>query len=56
MVRIGGAIYDTLGIVTRREPITYVVILGERTEQNLHVAELATMAMAMRCLPHYLVG
>jgi hypothetical protein len=47
---------DTLGIVTRREPITYAVTLGARTEQNPYIAELAAMAMAMRCLPHHLVG
>jgi hypothetical protein len=50
------SIYDTLGIVTRREPITYAITLGARTEQNPYTAELAAMAMAMRCLPHYLVG
>jgi hypothetical protein len=54
IVGIGGAIYDTLGIVTRREPIMYAVTLGARTEQNPYIAELA--AMAMRCLPHHLVG
>ena len=56
MVGMGGAIYDTLGIVTRVEPTTYAVTLGARTEQNPYIAELAAMAMAMRCLPHHLVG
>jgi hypothetical protein len=56
MVGMGRAIYDTLGLVSRREPITYAVTLGPKTEQNPYIAELATMAMAMRCLPHHLVG
>lgn len=56
MVGMGGAIYDSLGIVTRREPVTYAVTLGSRMEQNPYVAELAAMAMAMRCLPRHLVG
>jgi hypothetical protein len=45
MVGMGGAIYDTLGIVTRREPITYAVTLGARTKQNPYIAELAAMAI-----------
>jgi hypothetical protein len=53
---MGGAIHDTLGIVTGREPITYSVTLGARTEQNPYTAELAAMAMAMRRLPLHLVG
>jgi ribonuclease HI len=56
MVGMGGAIYDTLGIVTRREPITYAVTLGARTEQNPYIAELAAMARAMGHLPQHLVG
>ena len=32
IVGIGGAIYDTLGIVIGREPTTYSVTLGVRTE------------------------
>jgi hypothetical protein len=56
MVGMGGAIYDALGIVTRRDPITFAATLGPRTEQNPYIAELAAMAMAMRCLPHHLVG
>jgi hypothetical protein len=56
MVGMGGAIHDTLGIVTRGDPITYAVTLGAGTEQNPYTAELAAMAMAMRCLPHDLVG
>jgi hypothetical protein len=56
MVGMGGAIYDTLGIVTRREPITYAVTVGARTEQNSYTAELAAVAMAMRRLPLHLVG
>jgi hypothetical protein len=43
-------------MVTRGDPITYAVTLGAGTEQNPYTAELAAMAMAMRCLPHDLVG
>jgi hypothetical protein len=40
MVGMGGAIYDTLGLATRRErPIMYAVTLGARTEQNPYIAE-----------------
>ncbi|KAH9203026.1 hypothetical protein DL95DRAFT_529820, partial [Leptodontidium sp. 2 PMI_412] len=53
---MGGAIHDTLGIVTGREPITYSVTLGARTEQNPYTAELAAMSMEMKRLPQYLVG
>jgi hypothetical protein len=56
IVGIGGAIHDTLGIATGREPITYSVTLGTRTEQNPYTAELAAMAMAMKRLPLHLVG
>lgn len=56
MVGMGGAIYDTLGIVTRREPTTHAVTLGVRTEQNPYGAELAAMALTMRYFPHHLVG
>jgi hypothetical protein len=56
MVGMGGAIHDTLGIVTGREPITYSVTLGARTEQNPYTAELAAMAMTMKQLPQHLVG
>jgi hypothetical protein len=43
MVGMGGAICDTLGIVTGREPIACSVTLGARTEQSLYKAELAAM-------------
>ena len=55
-VGMGGAIYDTLGIVTDKEPTTYSVTLGAREEQNAYTAELAAIAMALRCLPTHLVG
>jgi hypothetical protein len=32
IVGMGGAIHDTLGIVTGRQPITYSVTVGTRTE------------------------
>lgn len=56
MVGMGGVIHDTLGIGTGREPITYSVSLGARTEQNPYTAELAAMEMAMKRLPLHLVG
>jgi hypothetical protein len=56
MVGMGGVIHDTLGIVTGREPITYSVTLGARTEQNPYTAELAAIAVAMKRLPLHLVG
>jgi hypothetical protein len=56
VVGIGGAIHNTLGIVTGRELITYLVTLGARTEQNLYTAELAAIAMAIKRLLLHLVG
>ena len=56
MVEMGGAIHDSLGIVTGREPITYSVTLAARTEQNPYTAELAAMAMTMKRLSQHLVG
>ena len=56
IVGMGGAIHDTLSIVTGREPITYSVTLGARTEQNPYTAELAAMTIAMKHLPLHLVG
>ena len=51
---MGGAIHDTLSDMRNGEPITYSVTLGTRTEQNPYTAELAAIAMAMRCLPLFL--
>ena len=48
---MGGVIHDTLGIITGREPITYSVMLGARTEQNLYTAELAAIIMVIKHLP-----
>jgi hypothetical protein len=56
IVGMGGAIYDTLSNRQNGEPITYSVTLGTRTEQNPYTAELAAIAMAIRCLPLFLVG
>jgi hypothetical protein len=56
MVGMGGAIHDTLSIVTGREPSIYLATLGARTEQNPYTAELAAMAIAMNRLPLHLVG
>jgi ribonuclease HI len=54
IVGMGGAIHDTLSNMRNGEPITYSVTLGTRTEQNPYTAELAAIAMAMRCLPLFL--
>ena len=56
MVGMGRAIHDDLGITTSRELTTYSVMLGTRTEQNPYMAELAAMAIAIKCLPLYLAG
>ena len=56
MVGIGGAIYDSLGIITSREAITYSVTVGVRIEQNLYTAELVAIAMAIKQLLRHLVG
>jgi hypothetical protein len=56
VVGMGGAVHDTLGIRTSREPTTYSVTLGARTEQNPYTAELAAMAIAIKHLPPHLVG
>jgi hypothetical protein len=56
VVGMGGAIHDTLGIVSSRETITYSVSLGPRTEQNPYTAELAAIATAIKRLPLHLVG
>lgn len=55
IVGMGGVIYDTLGNMQNGEPITYSVTLRARTEQNPYTAELAAIAIAMRCLPLFLV-
>jgi hypothetical protein len=44
---MGGVIHDTLGIITGREPITYLATLGARTEYNPYTVELAAIAIAM---------
>jgi hypothetical protein len=55
-VGMGGAIHDTSGNTPGREPVTYSITVGTRTEQNPYTAELAAMAMAIRCLPPDLLG
>jgi hypothetical protein len=45
-----------MAIIEDTEPVTYTVTLGARTEQNPCTAELAAIAMAMRCLPPYVQG
>ena len=55
-VGMGEAIQDTVGNVSNREPVKYSVPLGMRTEQNPYMAELAAIAMAVRCLPPQLIG
>jgi hypothetical protein len=56
MVGIGAAIHDTFGNRSDREAATYSVMLGTRTEQNLYTAELAAIAIVLRCLLLYIVG
>ena len=45
---LGGAIQDTH---TGNEPVTYSRALGSRERQNPYTAELAAIAIAMRCMP-----
>jgi hypothetical protein len=56
VVRIEGAIHNTLSIVTDRELTTYLVTLEARTKQNLYTAELAAIVIAIKRLPLHLVG
>jgi hypothetical protein len=56
MVRMGGAIHNTLSIILSRETITYLVTLGLRTEQNPYTAELIAIAMVIKRLLLHLVG
>jgi hypothetical protein len=56
MVGMGGAIHDTSGNTSSREPVTYSITVGTRSEQTPYTAELAAIAMAMRCLPPDLRG
>lgn len=42
----GGSDPYTLGIVANREPITHIVMLGTRLEQNPNTAELALTVIA----------
>jgi hypothetical protein len=45
---IGGAIHDTH---SSNDPVIYSRTLGSREEQNPYTAELAAIAIAMRCMP-----
>jgi hypothetical protein len=56
IIGMGGAIQDTSGNIPDRGPVTYSITVGTRTEQNPYTAELAAIAMAMRCLPPGLLG
>ena len=56
MVGMGGVIHDTIGNMPSGEPITYSITIGTRTEQNPYTAELAAIAMVIRCLPPSLIG
>lgn len=56
IIRIGGAIHDTISNTLNREPVTYSLRVRTRIEQNPYTAELAAIAMAMRCLPPDLQG
>ena len=56
MVWMGGAIYDSLGTTANRKSTVYSLTLGTREEQNAYTAELAAIAMAVKCLPVTLRG
>ena len=56
MVGMRGAIRDTLNHRLNGKPTTYSITLGERTEQNPYTAELASIALAIRCLPPGIQG
>jgi hypothetical protein len=56
LVGIGGAIHDTLGIIPNGEPVIYSSTLGTRAEQNLYMAELASIAVAIKRLPPHPIG
>jgi hypothetical protein len=56
MVGIGGAIYNSDSRVPGGLPVTFAVTLGPRSEQNLYIAELKAVAIAIRRLLPCLVG
>jgi hypothetical protein len=55
MVGMGGAIFDTYGRMPNRQPITFAITLGPRSEQNTYVAELEAMAVGIQAVPPYLL-
>lgn len=55
MVGMGGAIFDTYGRMPNRQPITFAITLGPRSEQNPYVAELEAIAMAIQGVPLYVL-
>ena len=56
IVGMGGTICDTFGMVQNGELIRYSATLGKRTEQNPYVAELVSIAGALKRLPTDLIG
>jgi ribonuclease HI len=52
MVGMGGVVHDTTINGSGRVLASYSVTLGSRDEQNSYTAELAAVAMALRCMPH----
>jgi hypothetical protein len=48
IIGIGGAIQDTH---SGNDPVIYSRVLGSREKQNPYTAELAAIAIAMRCMP-----
>jgi len=49
-VGIKGAIYNTLSNTPNSETVIYLITLGLRAEQNLYIAELAAISMAIKYL------
>ncbi|KAF5120892.1 hypothetical protein E5D57_001657 [Metarhizium anisopliae] len=53
-VGAGGTLRDTSRLGEDDRLATYSMTIGSREEQNPYMAELAAMAMALRCLPGWL--
>ena len=47
---MGGVVYNTLSNTPNREAVIYLIILGLRAEQNLYMAKLIVILLAIRCL------
>jgi hypothetical protein len=56
MVGVGGVMEDTLDDSIERQPATFSVTIGLRSEQNAYTAELAAIARAMRNIPWHVTN